>query len=120
MEEENIKVSLRTISQNEKTCNICRKENDSMLRCSGCKKVFYCNVLCQRKDWKNHKQECKKVVNQSEEQKETKKEEPLKESFNSISDFVGVDNVGVGNFTNVVKGKWKQNGKEYAIKVINK
>ena len=31
-----------------------------------------------------------------------------------------MDNIGVGNFTNVVKGKWKQNGKEYAIKVINK
>ncbi len=31
-----------------------------------------------------------------------------------------VTEIGQGNFTKIVKGKWKQTGKEYAIKVVNK
>ncbi|KAL3677830.1 hypothetical protein R1sor_020786 [Riccia sorocarpa] len=30
-------------------------------RCGGCKAVFYCGTLCQKKDWKNiHRDECRK------------------------------------------------------------
>ncbi|KAJ6561671.1 hypothetical protein B0H19DRAFT_1142284 [Mycena capillaripes] len=36
------------------TCNGgCGKHAD--LRCSGCKSVRYCDVECQKKDWKTHK-----------------------------------------------------------------
>lgn len=29
------------------------------LKCSGCYSVYYCNIECQRKDWSQHKTECK-------------------------------------------------------------
>ena len=29
-----------------------------MKKCNTCKKMFYCDKLCQRKDWKRHKFEC--------------------------------------------------------------
>ena len=35
-------------------------ENDrDLLRCGKCKKVHYCCMECQVKDWTNHKQFCK-------------------------------------------------------------
>ncbi|KAK9173189.1 MYND finger family protein [Cryptosporidium meleagridis] len=41
-------------------CESCRKESEQkLLICSRCKKVAYCNVDCQRKDWSYHKQFCK-------------------------------------------------------------
>ena len=39
------------------------------MRCSRCKMMYYCNVECQRKHWKKHKKECKRV---KEEQKSPK------------------------------------------------
>jgi serine/threonine protein kinase len=44
----------------------------------------------------------------------------VKEVFESINDFIDLENIGTGNFTNVVKGRYKLTGKTYAIKVINK
>ena len=38
-------------------CCTCRSRNASLL-CAGCKSVYYCNVDCQREDWKLHKQWC--------------------------------------------------------------
>ena len=29
-------------------------------RCAGCRKVFYCNTICQKQHWKKHKSLCKK------------------------------------------------------------
>ena len=40
-------------------CKVCGKE--TLQLCSGCKKVYYCCVACQRADWKKHKKQCKKV-----------------------------------------------------------
>ncbi|KAH0829195.1 hypothetical protein J3R83DRAFT_2743 [Lanmaoa asiatica] len=37
-------------------CLSCGKEGD--LRCSGCKRVWYCSKVCQRADWKMHKKDC--------------------------------------------------------------
>ena len=31
-----------------------------LLKCSACKKIYYCSVQCQRKHWKTHKEECQK------------------------------------------------------------
>ena len=35
-------------------CGTCTK-GPNMLRCSGCKMVWYCNAVCQRRSWKAHK-----------------------------------------------------------------
>ena len=43
-------------------CSCCGHKAKLPLKCSKCMSVHYCNVVCQRKHWKNgHKQECKKV-----------------------------------------------------------
>ena len=42
-------------------CYVCHKKSN--LKCGRCKKYFYCNKDCQRKHWKKHKVECKKIQN---------------------------------------------------------
>lgn len=39
------------------TCASCGS-NCSKCKCSKCKQVYYCNVECQRKHWKEHKEMC--------------------------------------------------------------
>ena len=41
-------------------CNHCNTRKESMLRCSRCKSVHYCNTECQKSDWKAHKHACGK------------------------------------------------------------
>jgi hypothetical protein len=42
-----------------KTCNKLGGKNNNLKKCNGCNKVYYCNVECQKKDWKNHRNICK-------------------------------------------------------------
>ena len=42
----------------EGKCRCCGKA--ASLRCSKCKKVFYCGKECQARDWPIHKKECGK------------------------------------------------------------
>lgn len=41
-------------------CENCDKFSLQMMRCSVCKKAYYCNQECQRKDWQEHKKVCNK------------------------------------------------------------
>ena len=43
-------------------CCHCGKEDDSMMRCSRCKKSYYCNLNCQRADWKVHRDYCSQLA----------------------------------------------------------
>jgi hypothetical protein len=53
-----------------KTCRNCRKEVDSVRRCSACHLANYCGRPCQENDWPVHQAECKewrrKPVDQEE------------------------------------------------------
>ena len=44
-------------------CGRCGKKGkgveEGLKRCMGCKKMLYCGKECQKKDWKEHKMECK-------------------------------------------------------------
>lgn len=42
----------------ERKCAACQKENENSMICSRCKKVRYCGVECQKKDWPEHKRVC--------------------------------------------------------------
>lgn len=47
------------VSYKKSHCNKCFKGN-IILRCAGCKIVYYCDGVCQKIDWKTaHKMECK-------------------------------------------------------------
>ena len=43
-------------------CNVCgakqKKDGKLLMRCGNCRRVEYCSVECQRKDWKMHKTLC--------------------------------------------------------------
>jgi hypothetical protein len=40
-------------------CRGCDKKDAKMLRCGRCKKVYYCNAVCQRAHWPAHKKACR-------------------------------------------------------------
>lgn len=44
-------------------CHGCKKflAVESAMRCSGCKKAFYCSRQCQKNAWKTHKSLCSKA-----------------------------------------------------------
>ena len=51
-------------------CTYCRAEythSKTLSTCGKCRTVAYCNGVCQRKDWKNHKEDCKIVCTQLKE-----------------------------------------------------
>ncbi|KAJ3079758.1 hypothetical protein HK102_003532 [Quaeritorhiza haematococci] len=41
-------------------CGTCGKEDMSMKRCTGCRKIYYCGADYQKKAWKAHKLICRK------------------------------------------------------------
>jgi len=56
-------------SSQQLRCSCCNKlpsHNATLLVCSGCRSVQYCNSDCQRKDWKTHKLTCKQKQKSSE------------------------------------------------------
>lgn len=44
---------------NKRICNTCKKDENVILKCSNCMKVYYCNEKCQLEDWNEHKKQCK-------------------------------------------------------------
>ena len=38
-------------------------DGSQLRKCSRCRFVYYCGIPCQKKDWKLHKQECKRLTN---------------------------------------------------------
>jgi hypothetical protein len=62
----------------------------TMQKCPGCKVVWYCSPVCQKKDWKEggenkHKLQCPRIKEQRELYKEMKKKE-AKEELEEISE----------------------------------
>ena len=52
-------------------CGSCDKKGPDLLKCSVCKSAWYCNVQCQKKDWKRHKQCCRKFGTEAQKGPET-------------------------------------------------
>jgi len=46
----------------KRTCAQCFEETDSLKLCGKCRKVGYCNELCQKNNWRAHKVICGKIV----------------------------------------------------------
>jgi hypothetical protein len=63
-----INISNNLQTKNPKICNFCGKQKtlqETLKKCGRCKKIFYCGVTCQRKDWKTHKKICKEPDNET-------------------------------------------------------
>ena len=44
-----------------KLCSACATKSDTLMKCTACKCVWYCNKECQNKHWKEHKKQCKLI-----------------------------------------------------------
>ena len=54
-----------------KVCGSCDKKGPDLLKCSVCKSAWYCDVQCQKKDWKRHKQCCRKFGTEAQKGHDT-------------------------------------------------
>lgn len=55
-------VQERSHKMSSTTCSFCAATPAKLLRCSGCKAVWYCNAECQKQHWKTtHRAECKTI-----------------------------------------------------------
>ena len=67
----NVLLVLEAISNDEKangierrvcnTCSAVEKLPKKLKTCRDCKITYYCDGICQKKNWKKHKKECKKI-----------------------------------------------------------
>jgi hypothetical protein len=46
----------------DRSCKLCGNHTSKMYHCSICTSVSYCSKECQEKDWKDHKTQCKRLV----------------------------------------------------------
>ena len=44
-----------------KKCSACGKESDTLMKCRDCKCVWYCDAACQKRHWKVHRKECRRL-----------------------------------------------------------
>ena len=54
----NLRANLFIESLNQVKCSFC-SGTQNLSNCGRCRKVKYCSKDCQKKDWKNHKSNCK-------------------------------------------------------------
>jgi uncharacterized C2H2 Zn-finger protein len=59
-------------------CHNCQEdsqEQEQLLKCGACKKVFYCSKECQKTHWKQggHREECAKVNGKRKDEKQKRK-----------------------------------------------
>eukprot|EP01084_Bolivina_argentea_P291645 501259_1 len=89
-------------SQTSAKCGNCgNAEKTKVIKiCGGCKQIRYCNEKCQRKNWKQHKSECKKLKMKNEDQSNY-----FEVTKGRIICSDGGYSGGV-EFANVMKGKW--------------
>lgn len=94
-----------------KVCSTCSKANEELLKCTRCKKAYYCNVDCQKTDWPKHKLTCSKG--------NAPQAQP-KEDLSGMNEFHKVQHVGTGNFTTIYRAVSKIDHQTYAIKQAEK
>ena len=69
-------------------CGFCSSKEQTLLKCSRCKTVFYCNKECQRLHWKAHKPLCGAPQAISASSLKKKFPQPSKKDLSSLAKFV--------------------------------
>lgn len=66
--------------QDDKACSTCGHEGKDLKKCSKCKMAQYCNRICQKLHWFNHKKFCDKLlVEYKKQQKQLEEEMKMEE-----------------------------------------
>ena len=101
-----------------RSCATCHN-TANLRRCNGCKKVLYCSVECQQKDWKSgHKKKCKLL----------RKKNSDDDVFNASNDIVmdlrdSIQSLYGEDFafnTNKIQEFWSENYQQIAKNIIKK
>ena len=103
------------------SCQTCKSTSSKLLKCKACKKVYYCDIDCQRKDWPTHQTTCVrgKVVLQPNpryplaevQQQLAISQKKIQEDFNAA--LVDAFN---GNFKIKINGEWVRKPKATDLK----
>ena len=76
-----------------KGCEVCKKSDIKLLRCSKCRSVYYCTKEHQQTDWKTHKTVCGQL---EKKRIELEKKDPLIDE--DINDIKTQHNIFLSNF----------------------
>ncbi|CAK66678.1 unnamed protein product (macronuclear) [Paramecium tetraurelia] len=109
---------LSDIEQTQNSCQVCKKQDVELSRCSSCKQIYYCSIECQKKDWKEHKFICSEI--QLKQQREKQRAERKAQGKKAIEDFADFEVLGHGNFSDIYKVREIETNQVYALKQINK
>lgn len=52
-------INIYKLFETNKQCNHCGTYSNTVKRCAKCYGVEYCDSICQKKNWKIHRQHCK-------------------------------------------------------------
>lgn len=85
--------------QDDKSCSTCGEEKKDAKKCAKCKMVQYCDRVCQKLHWTNHKKFCSRLLEDYERQQklleeEKKKEEEEKKKVSQESSGVDIKKEG--------------------------
>lgn len=57
--DDEVRLVLTLMIRRQKMCLCCHSATRAKKKCSRCLIAYYCNAECQKKDWPNHRKECK-------------------------------------------------------------
>ncbi|CAD8131091.1 unnamed protein product [Paramecium sonneborni] len=104
--------------QTQDSCQVCKKQDVELSRCSQCKSIYYCSIECQKKDWKDHKFICSEIL--LKQQREKQRAERKAQGKKAIEDFADFEVLGHGNFSDIFRVREIETNQLYALKQINK
>ncbi|KAJ3303167.1 hypothetical protein HDV03_004155 [Kappamyces sp. JEL0829] len=70
----------------DSVCYTCDSRLAAPLQCSACKSAAYCGVVCQRKDWKRHKMDCRPASRRLSDSAETPPVQLWMDNFRTCED----------------------------------
>lgn len=85
--------------------------------CTNCKTIYYCDIDCQKNDWKYHRTICLTSKTETKDAPEflVSKTKELK-----LDDFERIKQIGEGNFSTICLVEHRETKKQFALKIVDK